>query len=106
MAHVTGGGFYENLPRMMPDGLATAIELGSWPVLPIFEFLKLQGDLQQRDLYNVFNMGLGFVLAVPAAEAAHIIAIAEAHGEKAYTIGQVVKGEGVIFNGQHDGSLI
>ncbi|WP_312753512.1 phosphoribosylformylglycinamidine cyclo-ligase [Rummeliibacillus suwonensis] len=105
MAHVTGGGFYENLPRMMPAGFATAIDLGTWPVLPIFEFLKQQGNLQQHDLYNVFNMGIGFVLAVPATEAKHISEIAEAHGEKAYTIGRVVKGEGVIFNGDHDGSL-
>ena len=105
MAHVTGGGFYENLPRMMPEGLATEVDLGSWPVLPIFEFLKLQGNLQHRDLFNVFNMGIGFVLAVPASEAERIITIAEQFGEKAYTIGRVVKGEGVIFKGVHDGSL-
>ncbi|MGG0655119.1 phosphoribosylformylglycinamidine cyclo-ligase [Rummeliibacillus pycnus] len=105
MAHVTGGGFYENLPRMMPEGLATEIDLGTWPVLPIFEFLKLQGNLQQRDLFNVFNMGIGFVLAVPASEAERVIEIAEAYGEKAYTIGRVVEGEGVIFKGDHDGSL-
>ena len=105
MAHVTGGGFYENLPRMMPEGLATEVDLGSWPVLPIFEFLKLQGNLQHRDLFNVFNMGIGFVLAVPASGAERIITIAEQFGEKAYTIGRVVKGEGVIFKGVHDGSL-
>ncbi len=106
MAHVTGGGFYENLPRMMPEGLATEVELGSWPVLPIFDFLAKQGDLQQKDLYNVFNMGIGFVIAVSADEASKIIEIAERHGEKAYEIGRVVEGEGVIFNGEHDGSLV
>ncbi len=106
MAHITGGGFYENLPRMMPEGLATDVELGSWPVLPIFEFLKLQGNLEQHDLYNVFNMGIGFVLAVPETEVERVIAIAKAHGENAYTIGRVVEGEGVIFNGEHDGSLV
>lgn len=105
MAHVTGGGFYENLPRMMPEGLATEIDLGTWPVLPVFEFLKDKGNLQERDLYNVFNMGIGYVLSVPASEAARIIEIAEQHGEKAYEIGRVVKGEGVLFNGNHDGSL-
>lgn len=105
MAHVTGGGFYENLPRMMPDGLATEIDLGTWPILPIFEFLRQQGNLQQRDLYNVFNMGIGFVLAVPATEVEKITEIAEQHGEKAYSIGRVVKGKGVTFNGKHDGSL-
>lgn len=106
MAHVTGGGFYENLPRMMPEGLAVEVDLGSWEVLPIFNLLKEKGELTDRDLYNVFNMGIGFVLALSAEEANRAIAIAEAHGEKAYTIGRVVKGEGVLFNGTHDGSLV
>lgn len=106
MAHVTGGGFYENLPRMMPGGLATEVDLGTWPVLPIFEFLKDKGQLEDKDLYNVFNMGIGFVIAVKSEEADKVIEIAKKHGEKAYTIGRVVKGEGVIFNGEHDGSLV
>ena len=106
MAHVTGGGFYENLPRMMPEGLATEVDLGTWPVLPIFEFLKDKGQLEDKDLYNVFNMGIGFVIAVKSEEADKVIEIAKKHGEKAYTIGRVVKGEGVIFNGEHDGSLV
>lgn len=106
MAHVTGGGFYENLPRMMPNGLAVEVELGSWEVLPVFDFLKEKGELADRDLYNVFNMGIGFVLALSTEEAEKAISIAEAHGEKAFTIGRVVKGEGVIFNGTHDGSLV
>ncbi len=105
MAHVTGGGFYENLPRMMPEGLAVEVDLGSWDVLPIFNFLKEKGELTDRDLYNVFNMGIGFVLALPQKEAERAIAIAEANGEKAYTIGRVITGEGVVFNGAHDGSL-
>lgn len=106
MAHITGGGFYENLPRMMPAGLATEVDLGTWPVLPIFDLLAEQGKLQQKDLYNVFNMGIGFVLAVPAAQAKKVIELVEKHGEKAYTIGRVVAGEGVRFNGEHDGSLV
>jgi len=105
MAHVTGGGFYENLPRMMPNGLATEIDLGTWPVLRIFDFLKDKGALEDKDLYNVFNMGIGFVLSVPASEADKVIAIAEENGEKAYKIGRVIKGEGVLFNGKNDGSL-
>ncbi len=104
-AHVTGGGFYENLPRMLPQGLAAEIELGSWPVLRIFEFLKEKGQLADKDLYNVFNMGIGFVVAVPEADAEKVMAAAETNGEKAYRIGRVVKGEGVLFNGLHDGSL-
>jgi len=106
MAHVTGGGFYENLPRMMPEGLATEIDLGSWPVLRVFEFLKEKGALADRDLYNVFNMGIGFVLSVPESEADRVVAIAESSGEKAYKIGRVIKGEGVVFKGSHDGSLV
>lgn len=106
MAHVTGGGFYENLPRMMPEGLAVEVDLGSWEVLPVFNLLKDKGELTDRDLYNVFNMGIGFVIALSAEEAEKAITIAEAHGEKAYTIGRVVKGEGVLFNGTHDGSLV
>lgn len=106
MAHITGGGFYENLPRMMPAGLATEVDLGTWPVLPIFDLLAEQGKLQQKDLYNVFNMGIGFVLAVPVAQAEKVIELVEKHGEKAYTIGRVVAGEGVRFNGEHDGSLV
>lgn len=106
MAHITGGGFYENLPRMMPAGLATEVDLGTWPVLPIFDLLAEQGKLQQKDLYNVFNMGIGFVLAVPAAQAEKVIELVEKHDEKAYTIGRVVAGEGVRFNGEHDGSLV
>lgn len=106
MAHVTGGGFYENLPRMMPEALAVEIDLDSWEVLPIFQFLKEKGQLTDKDLYNVFNMGIGFVLALSQEEAEKAIAIAESHGEKAYTIGRVVKGEGVLFNGTHDGSLV
>lgn len=106
MAHVTGGGFYENLPRMMPEGLATDIDLGTWPVLRIFEFLKEKGQLEDKDLYNVFNMGIGYVIAVSEEEADKVVAVAEANGEKAYKIGRVVKGEGVLFNGSHDGSLV
>lgn len=90
----------------MPEGLATEIDLGSWPVLRIFEFLKEKGQLEDKDLYNVFNMGIGFVIAVPATEADKVIAAVEANGEKAYTIGRVIKGDGVVFNGSHDGSLV
>ena len=105
MAHVTGGGFYENLPRMMPAGLGVEINLGSWPVLPVFQMLKDKGSLSDRDLYNVFNMGIGFVIALPAEQAKDAIRLALQHGEKAYEIGQVVDVTGVHFSGRHDGSL-
>jgi phosphoribosylformylglycinamidine cyclo-ligase len=106
MAHVTGGGFYENLPRMMPADLGVEIDLGSWPVLPVFSMLKEKGSLADRDLYSVFNMGIGFVIALPEAQAKQAIQIAVQNGENAYVIGRVVQGEGVQFTGSHDGSLV
>ncbi|MCG3086410.1 phosphoribosylformylglycinamidine cyclo-ligase [Sporosarcina cyprini] len=105
MGHITGGGFYENLPRMFKSGFGVEINLGSWPVLPVFKMLKEKGKLEDRDLYSVFNMGIGFVVALPAEQAKRAIQIAAEHGEEAYVIGQVVEGHGVQFIGEHDGSL-
>ena len=105
MGHITGGGFFENLPRMLTDGFAAEVDLGSWPVLPVFNMLKEKGALSDKDLYSVFNMGVGFVVALPKEQADKAIEIAEKHGEKAFEIGRVVAGEGVVFNGSHDGSL-
>ncbi|MBE1556621.1 phosphoribosylformylglycinamidine cyclo-ligase [Sporosarcina limicola] len=106
MGHITGGGFFENLPRMLVDGFGAEINLGSWPVLPVFKMLKEKGALLDKDLYSVFNMGIGFVVALPAAEAARAIQIAIEHGEDAFEIGRIVSGEGVTFTGDHDGSLV
>lgn len=105
MAHITGGGFIENLPRMMPDGLGAEIELGSWPVLRVFEMLKEKGSLSDRDLFSVFNAGIGFVLAVSAEDAEQVLASAEANGERAYIIGHVSAAAGVKFKGEQDGTL-
>lgn len=105
MGHITGGGFYENVPRMLKDGLTAEIELGSWEVLPVFQMLKEKGKLQDKDLYSVFNMGIGYIVAVSAEQADEIIAIAEKHGERAYQIGTVIEGEDLQFKGEHDGSL-
>ena len=89
MGHITGGGFFENLPRMLPEGLAAEVELGSWAVLPVFNMLKEKGELTDKDLYSVFNMGIGFVVALPEEEAEKAIQIAAEHGEKAFKIGRV-----------------
>ncbi|PID04604.1 MULTISPECIES: phosphoribosylformylglycinamidine cyclo-ligase [unclassified Sporosarcina] len=105
MGHITGGGFFENLPRMFSEGFGVEVDLGAWPVLPVFHMLKEKGELTDRDLYSVFNMGVGFVVALPEAEAEKAIEIAKAHGEEAYVIGRVTKQEGVTFNGEHDGTL-
>ena len=91
IAHITGGGFIENIPRILPDGLSAEIELGSWPVLPVFTELQRMGEMSDRQIYNTFNMGIGMVFAVDASEADAVIAALEACGEKAYKIGCVAK---------------
>ncbi|PJK15680.1 phosphoribosylformylglycinamidine cyclo-ligase [Chryseomicrobium excrementi] len=105
MAHVTGGGFYENLPRMLPSGLGVKIQLGAWPVPEIFTHLKELGQLQDKDLYGVFNMGIGFVLAVDEKDAETTLSALHEMGEQAFVIGTVTEQPGVAFTGTHDGSL-
>ena len=91
IAHITGGGFIENIPRILPEGLCAEIELGAWPVLPVFTELTRMGGLGERQAYNTFNMGIGMVFAVDAAEADAVIAALAACGESAYRIGEVGK---------------
>ena len=91
IAHITGGGFIENIPRILPEGLTAEIELGAWPVLPVFTELQKLGGLSDRQIYNTFNMGIGMVFAVSAQEADALMASLEASGEQAYRIGCVVK---------------
>lgn len=91
IAHITGGGFIENIPRILPDGLSAQIERGTWPVLPVFTELVKLGGLGDRQAYNTFNMGVGMVFAVKAEEADKLIATLETQGEKAYRIGRVAK---------------
>src|SRR5690606_16545696 len=69
MAHITGGGFIENIPRMLPKGLGANISLGSWPILSIFKAIEKYGELEQNEMFNIFNMGIGMVIAVPNEEA-------------------------------------
>ena len=91
--HITGGGFYENIPRMLPDGVAAEIQKDSYPVLPIFKLLQKTGNLEEKMMYNTYNMGLGMVLAVDPADADKTVAAIEAAGEKAYVVGRTVSGE-------------
>ncbi|WP_346683050.1 phosphoribosylformylglycinamidine cyclo-ligase [Bifidobacterium pullorum] len=91
VAHITGGGFIENIPRMIPNGLATRIELGSWPVLPIFDVIEHAGAVDHMEMFNIFNMGVGMVLAVAADRADEAMALLADHGEAAYRIGAVVR---------------
>jgi len=93
LAHVTGGGITDNLPRVLPRGTAALIELGSWPVQPIFEHLQALGNVPQEEMLRTFNMGLGMLLVVPSAKFKKAQTVLERVGEKAYTVGRIVKGE-------------
>ena len=93
VSHITGGGFYENVPRMMTQGLTARIKLDSFPKLPIFQLIQEKGGIPERDMYNTFNMGIGMILAVPADQAAQALELLKAAGEAAYLIGSVVAGD-------------
>jgi phosphoribosylformylglycinamidine cyclo-ligase len=93
MAHITGGGITENLPRVLPRGVAAIIEVGSWPMLPIFKHLQKLGNVPQEEMLRVFNMGLGMLLVVPAKKFQKAQSVLERAGEKVYTVGRIVKGE-------------
>ena len=92
VSHITGGGFYENVPRMMTDGLTTRIRLDSFPKLPIFQLIQDKGNIPQRDMYNTFNMGIGMILALPDGQAQQALSVLADAGESAYAIGEVVAG--------------
>ena len=97
-SHITGGGFYENIPRMLPDGVTAVIEKGSYPIPPIFELMRKEGNLEEKVMYNTYNMGLGMVLAVAPENAQKAIEAIEAAGDKAYVVGKIQDGEkGVIL---------
>ena len=93
MAHITGGGITENLPRVLPKGVGAIVEINSWPVPPIFEHLQKIGNVPQDEMLRTFNMGIGMILVVPAKKFKKVQTILERCGEKGYTIGRIVKGE-------------
>ena len=93
ISHITGGGLYENVPRMMKEGLTARIETASFPVPPIFELIAKKGDIPLRDMYNTFNMGVGLILAIPKEEVGQAKEILCRSGERAYIIGSVVSGD-------------
>ncbi|MBC5737659.1 phosphoribosylformylglycinamidine cyclo-ligase [Lawsonibacter faecis] len=92
VSHITGGGLYENVPRMMKEGLTARIQKGSFPVPPIFDLIAKRGNIPERDMYNTFNMGVGLVIAIPKDQVGEAKDILVAMGEHAYVIGSVVKG--------------
>lgn len=96
MAHITGGGFIENIPRVLPEGVNADIQYGSWPILPIFELMQKKGEITNRDMFTTFNMGIGLVIVVPAEQAEEAVRVAESLGEKAYTIGKITEGSRIV----------
>ena len=95
VAHITGGGFDENIPRVLHDGQGLEIREGSWEILPVFRLLEKWGGVPHREMFNIFNMGIGMVLVLDESEAQRAIEILESHGEKASVIGRVTSEPGV-----------
>ena len=95
VAHITGGGFDENIPRILGDGLGVEIEEGSWEILPIFRLLERCGGVPHREMFNIFNMGIGMVAAVSEEDAPKALESLQASGLKPSVIGKIVKGKGV-----------
>ena len=93
VSHITGGGFIENVPRMLPDGLKAVIHKGAWPILPVFDILREKGNIPEADMYNTFNMGIGMIVAVDADKADAAVKCLESAGERAYIIGELANGE-------------
>ena len=93
ISHITGGGFYENIPRSIPDGLCAKICKDSVRVLPIFDLIAKTGNIPERDMFNTFNMGVGMSVVVPADQAQTALDILNGNGETAYVIGSIVEGE-------------
>lgn len=93
VSHITGGGFYENVPRMLPKGLQAVIHKGTFPVPPVFSVIAETGHIPERDMFNTFNMGLGMMAAVPAEQADEALRVLKEAGETAYLVGEVAKGD-------------
>jgi len=93
IANITGGGFYENIPRTIPEGLGVKITKESWPVLPIFKLIQDLGNIEEKEMFNTFNMGIGMVMVVDNEIAEEIVSFMNSIGEKAYIIGEIIEGE-------------
>ena len=98
ISHITGGGFYENIPRVLPEGVSAKINKSSYEVPAIFKLMQEKGNISEHDMYNTFNMGIGMMLVVDKADAEKTVELLKANGEEAYIIGETVAGnDGVIF---------
>lgn len=99
MAHITGGGITENLPRVLPKGISAQVDLGSWPILPVFEHLRELGSVEQDEMLRTFNMGIGLIAVVPAEKFKRAKGLLERANEKFYMIGRTVKGDRKVVYG-------
>ena len=97
IGHITGGGFDENIPRILREGQGIEIDEGSWEILPVFRFLEKHGKVLHREMFNIFNMGIGMVVALDASEAQRAVDILAAQGERASVIGRVTAAPGVVI---------
>ena len=95
MVHITGGGFFDNIPRVLPKGCGAKIQLGSWPVPRVFRWLQESSKASATEMYRTFNMGIGFMLVTPKKNALKAISHLNKCGEHAWVIGEIVKGRGV-----------
>lgn len=95
VAHITGGGFYDNIPRILPDGLGAIIRKGTWPVQPIFYFIGDAGEIEEREMFRTFNMGIGLILITSPESADKVLTVLDNMRKKAYIIGNIVRREGV-----------
>ena len=93
ISHITGGRFYENIPRSIPDGLCAKIDKSAVKVLPIFDVIAKWGNIPERDMYNTYNMGVGMSVVVPAAQVDTALEILKTNGVDAYVIGEIIEGE-------------
>jgi len=93
ISHITGGGFYENIPRSIPDGLGAKIDKAAVKVLPIFDVIAKEGNIPERDMFNTYNMGVGMSIVVPAAEVEKSLEILRSNGENAYVIGEIIESD-------------
>ena len=94
MVHITGGGFYENIPRVMPQNTRAVINKGAWPILPLFQMMQEEANIAEREMFTTFNMGIGFILIVAAQDAENAKAHFAAQGETVYELGTIEAGEG------------
>ena len=95
ISHITGGGFYENMPRSIPEGLGVRIRRRDVRVLPVFDLIQKTGNISEHDMFNTFNMGVGMSIVVAREDAARAMEVLKANGEDAYVLGEIVKGDGV-----------